>query len=324
MPTEFTQKTLEPVGKVLLDIAVESDLGLKTPLVFRTIKLLQRHGYLPAYGFTMAEVCLEEALANAFVHGNKLDRNKQVRLIVFGDGDRWGVIVQDQGAGLKPENIPDPNDPENLLKERGRGVLLMNHYMESVQYYSRGGTTLRMMRTKQTEPEPGSTPPAKAPEYAELPADGAIMPVEVQAAIIEDAPSRVALPDEITLEASAQEVEDEIAEQGPLTITQQGNISVATVHCPRITEDSAESIRVPLMELANKGPRLVMDMTRVEFMSSIGIASIMAVYKAVVAKKGKMAFACVCPAVQNIFKATGLLRLFVIEPTVEAAGKKIG
>ena len=75
---EFTNQPLEPYGQTLLDTTLESDLGLKTALVFRAVKALQDHGCLPAITAShMAEVCLEEAMTNSIVHGNKLGRRQE-------------------------------------------------------------------------------------------------------------------------------------------------------------------------------------------------------------------------------------------------------
>ena len=35
-------------------------------------------------------------------------------------------FVKDEGSGFDFNNIPDPTDPENLEKEHGRGVFLIN------------------------------------------------------------------------------------------------------------------------------------------------------------------------------------------------------
>ena len=93
----------------------------------------------------MARLCLDEALTNAVMHGSRYDSSKRVRARVFlGDG-RWQVLIEDQGAGFREEDLPDPDAPENLLEESGRGVTLMRRFMHAVSYW-RGGSALLMAR----------------------------------------------------------------------------------------------------------------------------------------------------------------------------------
>jgi serine/threonine-protein kinase RsbW len=44
------------------------------------------------------------------------------------------IIVKDEGSGFQPEEVPDPTDPENLLKDSGRGLYLMRVYMDDLRY----------------------------------------------------------------------------------------------------------------------------------------------------------------------------------------------
>ena len=42
---------------------------------------------------------------------------------------KFAIEIVDEGPGYRPEDIPDPTDPENLDRPCGRGLLLMRHYM---------------------------------------------------------------------------------------------------------------------------------------------------------------------------------------------------
>ena len=83
-------------------------------------------------------VAFEEALRNAMVHGNESDPGKKV--IVETDVQENAVIisVEDEGTGFDPKDLPDPTHDENLLKEGGRGVYLMQHLMDEVRYENDG------------------------------------------------------------------------------------------------------------------------------------------------------------------------------------------
>jgi serine/threonine-protein kinase RsbW len=75
-----------------------------------------------------------EATTNAIIHGNKCDANKKVFINVFVENDSIIIKVKDEGEGFNPENIPDPTEPQNLLKDSGRGVYLMRVYMDDLKY----------------------------------------------------------------------------------------------------------------------------------------------------------------------------------------------
>ena len=83
---------------------------------------------------------LEEAFQNAVKHGNKLDPSKTVRVDYTLSPDKIEISITDQGPGFKPEAIDDPRFGENLFKPGGRGLLLMNSYMDKVQYNEKGNS----------------------------------------------------------------------------------------------------------------------------------------------------------------------------------------
>ena len=73
---EFTDKPIEPFGKILLEMAVPTQLSFKTPLVYRMVKELKDAQCLPWTGSHRAELCFDEAVTNAMTHGNGLDPSK--------------------------------------------------------------------------------------------------------------------------------------------------------------------------------------------------------------------------------------------------------
>jgi anti-sigma regulatory factor (Ser/Thr protein kinase) len=42
--------------------------------------------------------------------------------------------VHDEGLGITEQELPDPLDEKNLLRENGRGIFLMRHLMDSVKF----------------------------------------------------------------------------------------------------------------------------------------------------------------------------------------------
>ncbi|MFZ0453537.1 MAG: ATP-binding protein [Ignavibacteriaceae bacterium] len=75
-----------------------------------------------------------EATTNAIIHGNKCNLDKKVYINVFVENDKIIIKVRDEGNGFDPASVPDPTEPQNLLKDSGRGVYLMRVYMDDLKY----------------------------------------------------------------------------------------------------------------------------------------------------------------------------------------------
>lgn len=48
------------------------------------------------------------------------------------------VTVEDEGPGFDPTKLPDPTDPANLDRVSGRGLLLIQTFMDEVKFNDRG------------------------------------------------------------------------------------------------------------------------------------------------------------------------------------------
>ncbi len=75
-----------------------------------------------------------EAASNSVVHGNKLDKNKKVKIIVKVNDEKMTVIIKDEGKGFDIKTIPDPTKPENILKDSGRGIHIMRSFLDDLRY----------------------------------------------------------------------------------------------------------------------------------------------------------------------------------------------
>jgi len=93
-------------------------------------------------------LALEEAFANAIMHGNKIDPKKGVRIDYSVGLDRIEISMMDEGDGFDPNSVPDPRYGKNLYKTEGRGLLLMNSYMDVVEF-NESGNRVHMVRYKE-------------------------------------------------------------------------------------------------------------------------------------------------------------------------------
>src|SRR5215471_4649929 len=92
------------------------------------------------------ELALQEALANAVVHGAKEDPTKTIECIVACDEQRGIlIIVRDPGEGFDPKAIPACTVGENLYSNHGRGIFLINQLIDEVQF-RKNGTEIHMVK----------------------------------------------------------------------------------------------------------------------------------------------------------------------------------
>ena len=87
-------------------------------------------------------LALEEAIMNAIKHGNQNDATKLVELEFKATEAVLYIRVTDQGVGFDPSEVPDPTDDENLEVPSGRGIMLMRHFMTTVDYENSGTTVV--------------------------------------------------------------------------------------------------------------------------------------------------------------------------------------
>ena len=106
------------------------------------LDLVGEQGYPEASIFAI-RLALEEAVANAFRHGNRNDPDKSVTLGWTVESDAIRITVEDEGDGFDPDALPDPRAPEHIERPHGRGVMLIRSYMTDVSY-ERGGRRLVM------------------------------------------------------------------------------------------------------------------------------------------------------------------------------------
>jgi serine/threonine-protein kinase RsbW len=87
--------------------------------------------YISQSYFGNIMLAIEEAVKNAIIHGNKLDRNKQVLLVFKRRREGLSFTIQDEGEGFNPQEIPNPIDSDDA---KGNGVFLIRSLADKVSY----------------------------------------------------------------------------------------------------------------------------------------------------------------------------------------------
>ena len=55
-------------------------------------------------------------------------------------------VISDEGPGFDPSSLPDPTDPENLLKASGRGIMLIRTFLDEVTFSEKGNEVTLIKR----------------------------------------------------------------------------------------------------------------------------------------------------------------------------------
>ncbi|MFC9975666.1 ATP-binding protein [Spirillospora sp. NPDC127200] len=102
-----------------------------------------------------ALIAVWEAVANAIEHGGTWCPSVQAELSA--DGGQLIVTVTDHGPGFDPHDRPDPMRPEHRLRAGGRGVFLMERFMDRVDYRfpPEGGTVVTLSKNLPPDDGPG-------------------------------------------------------------------------------------------------------------------------------------------------------------------------
>jgi serine/threonine-protein kinase RsbW len=93
-------------------------------------------------------MAVRESMVNAVVHGNRYNARKKVHFQVLRAADRLTIVIRDEGEGFDLSALPDPLAEENLLRQSGRGLLLIQAFMDELEVH-RGrpqGTEVRMVK----------------------------------------------------------------------------------------------------------------------------------------------------------------------------------
>lgn len=133
----------------------KKELNLPSRLESIDKAVIEALNFASHVGFSDEEVyaidmAVREVVANAVKHGNKEDETKAVEITLRNSNEGFEVTVRDFGKGFAVEEVPDPTNPENLLKANGRGILFMKTFMDEVEWFNHanGGMIVKMLKRR--------------------------------------------------------------------------------------------------------------------------------------------------------------------------------
>jgi serine/threonine-protein kinase RsbW len=137
-------------GVCVFDRTMASRLDRKEELINAASEFIKTNAWIKEQDLHWLTLCFDEVVVNAMLHGNEGDPTLPVRLRIFDDGDAWVVLMDDEGTGFEAADVPHPDDnPDAIMLEHGRGILIMREWLDEIVYY-RNGATACMRRFKES------------------------------------------------------------------------------------------------------------------------------------------------------------------------------
>gem|GEM_PF-985215 len=87
--------------------------------------------------FMRLQLCFEEAIINAWKHGNAGDPRKAIS-IQYRWGNDFHIRIADEGPGFDPSSVPDPREPHLLTRKCGRGIFMIRHAACGMRHNAKG------------------------------------------------------------------------------------------------------------------------------------------------------------------------------------------
>src|SRR5277367_1013744 len=138
---------------VSFQLTIRSDRDEVEAAAERIMSLVQTPP-CPQAGLDDLHRALLEALSNAIIHGNREDPGKTIDVCAgWDDQARVVIAVTDHGDGFDPAGLADPTSGENLFAGHGRGVFLMRHLVDEVQF-NLGGRQVVLRKRVSSDPRP--------------------------------------------------------------------------------------------------------------------------------------------------------------------------
>jgi serine/threonine-protein kinase RsbW len=110
-------------------------------------------GILRGYGVdesSIADIAISvtEIVNNGIIHGNRSNLDKEVTVSVNRKNSELEIIIEDEGQGFEPDQIENPIDEKNLMREVGRGIFIVKSLMDKVVFKTSEKKGTKVILTK--------------------------------------------------------------------------------------------------------------------------------------------------------------------------------
>lgn len=127
----------------VVDLMLASTLESVDEAEAQVIGMANRMGFPEDESYPLG-MAVREAMVNAVVHGNRYSGHKRVHFRVEDKGDALSILIEDEGDGFDPDHVPDPLAEENLLRQSGRGILLIRAFVDEFELGRRQPAGMRL------------------------------------------------------------------------------------------------------------------------------------------------------------------------------------
>ena len=115
-----------------VDMILDSSLDSVDTAEAETLRVAEEIGF-DEEDLHKIGMAVRECMVNAVVHGNRYNARKKVHFQVLKAEGQMTVVIRDEGEGFEMQSLPDPLAEENLLRQSGRGLLLIQAFMDDLQ-----------------------------------------------------------------------------------------------------------------------------------------------------------------------------------------------
>ncbi len=107
-----------------------------------------------------------------------------------------------------------------------------------------------------------------------------------------------------------------------IEVKAEGNIAIAIIS-GEIDSKTAPQAQEELLPVTGQYNKLVMDMSKVTFLSSAGLRTLLLLYRQTTAKNGKIVLVGLSEEIKDTMSMTGFLKFFVISDSLEEGLKSL-
>ncbi len=149
-------------------LEVENDMA-NLPEIIDVIKFnMEMYGF-PRKDIFAVSFAVTEAFNNAYEYGNREDPSKRVFVDIKISGEEIVVVITDEGEGFDTSCIDsiDDVDLKDIITHRGRGIVFMKKYLDSVIYNDKGNSVTLVKKKSNVYPKIiNLTPPASTGKFS--------------------------------------------------------------------------------------------------------------------------------------------------------------
>jgi len=325
---KFEEEVRSLFGEILLELDIPSELSFKEPALIRILRTLRKEGYLTAADSERVQLCLDEAVKNSILHGNRLQSEKQVTFQLFADDEKWGLLIRDEGEGMKPELVPEPVNPgEDEFRESGYGILLMDSIMDEVVYMGCGNQLLVVRKRSEgtaegedeglTEVSAMSDEEMEEAEYVEKATEGPeMLDFDLEGL---DTPAEEPEKEEAKEEKPAIEGAELESETNVLKVHRKDGMRILQLLPRQISDFNLQEIREQISAAAEGEKLVILDLSSVNYVSSVVLGAFVNFYKELEKAGATLRVSAPSATVLEVIKITHLDNLFNVYPDADTA-----